>query len=186
MKRSSFLKTGLLALPSFAALKTIATKTKNAPITTEPFIVQTNKNRYGSETKFLGVHLNNVIVSGKDTDGQLSMFEYKGYDTIGPGLHIHLKQDEIFTVKDGRYRFVVGNNTHELTKGQTIFLPRNIPHTWIQLSKYGSLLYALQPAGKMEEFFIAMNALKEKPTLQQLEQLHQQHDMKVVGPPLSL
>jgi hypothetical protein len=38
----------------------------------------------------------------------------------------------------------------------------------------------------MEEFFIAMNALKEKPTLQQLEQLHQQHDMKVVGPPLSL
>ncbi|MDX1938277.1 MAG: cupin, partial [Flavihumibacter sp.] len=87
---------------------------------------------------------------------------------------------------EGEYRFVVGKQTHVLTAGQTIFLPRNIPHTWIQLSDTGKMIYMLQPAGKMEEFFILMNSLKEKPSAEEMNKIHAAHQMKVVGPPLSL
>jgi quercetin 2,3-dioxygenase len=105
---------------------------------------------------------------------------------VGPSLHIHFKQDEIFTVIEGEYRFVVGKETHVLKAGQTIFLPRGIPHTWIQLTDKGRLIYFLQPAGKMEEFFVLMNSLKERPSDEEMDRIHAAHDMKVVGPPLTL
>jgi len=101
-------------------------------------------------------------------------------------LHIHFNQDEIFTILEGEYRFVVGGEIKVLKAGQTIFLPRNIAHTWIQLSERGKMIYFLQPAGKMEEFFSLMNSLKERPTAEEMDRIHAQHDMKVVGPPLVL
>ena len=87
---------------------------------------------------------------------------------------------------EGEYRFVVGKDTHHLKAGQTIFLPRGIPHTWIQLSDMGKLIYMLQPAGKMEEFFSYMNTLKERPSAEEMDKIHAAHGMKVVGPPLTL
>ncbi len=81
---------------------------------------------------------------------------------------------------------MVGEATHHLKPGQTIFLPRNIPHTWIQLTDKGKLIYFLQPAGKMEECFTLMNNLKERPSPQELEKFHTAHGMKLMGPPLSL
>jgi hypothetical protein len=48
------------------------------------------------------------------------------------------------------------------------------------------LIYFLQPAGKMEEFFIKMNSMHQPPTPALIEQLHTEHGMKIVGPPLNL
>lgn len=185
MKRNDFLRTALLAAPAMAlANKSIAAGKSGSA--TEPFIVDAGKSRFGDVVKFLGVHPNDLKISSKDTGGQLSMFDYTGLDKVGPMLHIHLEQDEIFTVIEGDYRFKVGNDTHTLGAGQTIFLPRNIPHTWIQLSDRGRLIYLLQPAGKMEEFFLYMNNLKAMPGKEEMDRIHAAHGMKVVGPPLSL
>jgi hypothetical protein len=38
----------------------------------------------------------------------------------------------------------------------------------------------------MEEFFVYMNNLKERPSEAEMNKIHAAHDMKVVGPPLSL
>ncbi len=150
------------------------------------FIVKKGESRFGHTVKFLGVHPNDLKISSKDTNGQLSVFEYTGLDKVGPALHVHFNQDEIFTVVEGSYRFVVGNETKNLSAGDTIFLPRNIPHTWIQTSDKGKMIYFLQPAGKMEEFFMVMNGLKERPSPEKIDQIHAEHEMKVVGPPLTL
>lgn len=150
------------------------------------FIVKKGESRFGDVVKFLGVHPNDLKISAKDTDGQLSVFEYIGLSKVGPSLHLHFLQDEIFTVLEGSYRFVVGTETKNLSAGDTIFLPRNVPHSWIQTSDKGRMIYFLQPAGKMEEFFTLMNSLKERPTQQVMDQIHAAHGMKVVGPPLSL
>ena len=48
------------------------------------------------------------------------------------------------------------------------------------------MIYFLQPAGKMEEFFVLMNSLKERPSPDEMDRIHAAHDMKVVGPPLTL
>ncbi len=115
-----------------------------------------------------------------------SIFEYEGFAKMGPELHVHLKQDETFYILEGAYLFQVGEEKHTLKPGDTIFLPRNIPHTWLQLTDRGKLMYMLQPAGKMEEFFKKMNSLKGVPTAAEMQQIHEDHEMKVVGPPLSL
>jgi quercetin 2,3-dioxygenase len=38
----------------------------------------------------------------------------------------------------------------------------------------------------MEEFFMVMNGLKERPSQEVMDQIHADHGMKVIGPPLSL
>lgn len=184
MQRKDFLLTSLLAAPALALANNFNGPKKHS--SKDPFIVDAGKSRFGEVVKFLGVHPNDLKISSKDTDGQLSVFEYTGLGKTGPMLHVHLHQDEIFTITEGEYRFVVGKDTHHLKAGQTIFLPRGIPHTWIQLSDRGKMIYLLQPAGKMEEFFSYMNNLKERPSAEEMDRIHAEHGMKVVGPPLTL
>jgi quercetin dioxygenase-like cupin family protein len=185
MKRKEFFAKTALLLPSVAIMGNLVAQ-KAATKTTKPFIVDAGKSRFGEVVKFLGVHPNDLKISSKDTNGQLSVFEYIGTAKVGPTLHIHLEQDEIFTVVEGSYRFVVGSETHVLNAGQTIFLPRKVPHTWIQLTDFGKMIYMLQPAGKMEEFFSLMNTMTTRPTDDEMNKIHAAHGMKVVGPPLSL
>jgi quercetin dioxygenase-like cupin family protein len=185
MQRKQFLLSSLLSLPALVWAKSSFPK-GSTTAAKEPFVVDAGKSRFGEVVKFLGVHPNDLKISSKDTEGQLSVFEYTGLGKVGPMLHVHFEQDEIFTVIEGEYRFVVGNKTHTLKAGQTIFLPRNIPHTWLQLTDRGRLVYFLQPAGKMEEFFSYMNKLKERPTQEEMDKIHAAHQMKVVGPPLVL
>lgn len=185
MKRKEFLTSSLLAIPALAFSETKSPQKAKASAK-DPFIVGAGKSRFGEKVLFLGVHPNDLKISSKDTGGQLSVFDYVGLGKVGPSLHIHFEQDEIFTVIEGSYRFVVGDATHILNPGETIFLPRNIPHTWIQLTDKGRMIYFLQPAGKMEEFFSIMNKFKERPSQEEMDRIHKEHNMKVVGPPLTL
>jgi quercetin dioxygenase-like cupin family protein len=185
MQRKDFLQKLAFTVPALTTSQAILAGDKAISLK-EPFIVGAGKSRFGEVVKFLGVHPNDLKISSKDTNGQLSVFDYTGLGKAGPMMHIHFKQDEIFTVVEGEYRFVVGEQTHHVKTGETIFLPRNIAHTWIQLTDRGRMIYMLQPAGKMEEFFSLMNTLKQKPTAAEMDKIHDAHDMKVVGPPLIL
>lgn len=182
MERKKFIATTLAALPlmAFSQLR-IHSKTS-----TKPFIVRAGQSRHGEPMKYKGKHPNDVVISKKDTDNELSVFMFTGFDKIGPPLHVHYHQDEFFYIVEGNYRFVVGNETFELNAGDTIFLPKTIPHTWVQLTEKGKLLYAVQPAGSLEEFFKEMNDLKKPPTEEESQNIHLKHGMKVVGPALSL
>lgn len=181
MQRRKFLSVTPLAL----ALGTVL-KSKAKATSANSFIVKAKEARFGVHTPFMGVNPNDVKISGKDTNGQLAVFEYIGTQKVGPSLHVHFDQDEIFTVVEGEYLFQVGEKKDILKAGDTIFLPRQVPHTWIQLSDLGKLIYFLQPAGKMEEFFIKMSSFKEKPSVEEMDKIHAAHGMKVIGPPLSL
>jgi quercetin 2,3-dioxygenase len=150
------------------------------------FVVKSGQDRFNEPIKYRGISPNLVKVSAKDTGGQLCVFEYEGFAKMGPELHMHLKQDETFYILDGEYLFQVGEEKYRLKSGDTIFLPRNIAHTWMQLTDKGKLMYMLQPAGKMEEFFKTMNALKAIPTPEEVAKISADHDIKVMGPPLTL
>jgi len=133
----------------------------------------------------MGIHPNDVVVSRHDTDNALSVFLFKGYGNIGTHLHLHFHQDEFFTVVEGRYQFVCGETNNELNAGDTIFLPRNIPHQWLQISQDGKLIYAVNPAGELEDFFKEANELKN-PTQVEIDKLALKHGIKHLGPPLTL
>jgi quercetin dioxygenase-like cupin family protein len=182
MKRKQFLSTTMAALPLLAISQL------NEPHNSEkkPFLVAAGKGRFNESFLFRGKSPNDIKISKQDTNNQLAVFEYIGNEKTGPALHLHFFQDEIFYVIHGEYRFVAGKETMHLEAGDTIFLPRNIPHTWIQLTDTGKLVYFVQPAGKMEEFFRTMNNLTHPPTQEEIDKIHKAHDLKVVGPPLSL
>jgi quercetin dioxygenase-like cupin family protein len=184
MKRRKFIQSGLLAAP-VASLAPEIVSADGKPVT-KSFVVKNGEDRFNEPLMFRGVNPNLVKVSARDTGGLYSMFEYEGLVKMGPDLHVHLKQDETFYVVEGEYLFQVGEERRILTAGDSIFLPRAIPHTWLQLSDKGKLMYMLQPAGKMEEFFKTMNALTGPLSPEEYQKINLAHGMKRVGPPLEL
>jgi len=183
MERKKFLQQGIGAITLLALGKDAIAAIGSAK---KPFKIEAGKGRFNESFLYKGKNPNDIKISGKDTDGQLALFEYIGHEKIGPSYHVHFDQDEIFYVVTGNYRFVVDGETLLMEPGDTIFLPRNIPHTWIQQSDEGKLIYFVQPAGKAEHFFRTMNNLKGTPSKAQIEKIHEACGMKIVGPPLTL
>ncbi|MCY7352624.1 MAG: cupin domain-containing protein [Cytophagaceae bacterium] len=186
MQRRKFLADATVASTLVATSLMAKAETIVPADTPKPFTVKAGEARFGVHTPFRGVNPNDLKISGKDTGGQLAVFEYIGREKIGPALHVHYEQDEVFSVIEGEYLFQVGDEKFTAKTGDTVFGPRKVPHTWIQVSDTGKLAYMVQPAGQLEEFFLALSALKAPPTEEQLQKLTIAHGMKNVGPPLSL
>lgn len=186
MKRKRFLLTTLAALPSvaFARLRTIPFMR-----TGKGFKVASGEARFGVHYKMKGVTLNtlDVKISGSDTDGDLAVFEQTGLTPDGgPPLHIHPLQDEWFYVIEGEYLFQVGGDRFEMKAGDTIFLPRNVPHAFIQRSEKGKMIVSYLPAGKMEAFFAVTDKWSSPPEKKEITKVFADHGMQVVGPPLKI
>ncbi len=127
------------------------------------FKAAAGEGRIHGHLRLKGVNENilDLKVSGKDTDGRLAIYEQTSLSPKrGTPLHVHHNQDEVFYVLEGEYAFKVGEENFNLIKGDSIFLPMKIPHAWTQVSDKGKLTVILQPAGKLEEFFVTMAALK--------------------------
>jgi quercetin dioxygenase-like cupin family protein len=185
MKRRRFIQTTLVATPL-----AVTTPFENHPAEEKKgFKVKAGEGRRHGHIQLKGVNSNilDVKVSGKDTNGALAIFEQTSLSPKkGTPLHIHLSQDEIFYVLEGEYYFQVGQEKYSLQVGDSIFLPRKVPHSWIQVSEKGKMMVTLQPAGKLEEFFVAMATLKTTPTAQEVAKIFEAHQMQVVGPPVQM
>ena len=187
MKRKGFI-TGLLVfitLPmwAFSPLEKI-TKRKD-----KGFKISSGEGRLHGHLKLKGVNANilDVKISGKDTDGDLAIFEQTSLSQgRGTPLHIHNAQDEIFYVMEGAYYFQVGDEKYNMSLGDSIFLPRKVPHAWTQKSETGKMTVIVQPAGKLENFFVTMAALDHEPTQEEIKKIFADNDMDVIGPPLKL
>ena len=181
MNRRKFLLATSGAIPVLAIAKNSHIE-RQAPA--KGFVVKATESRFGEKTKLGGKNPNDLKVSVKDTDGKLSIFEYTGNEKGGPPLHIHNNQDEVFFVLEGEYLFRVGEEMHRLKTGDTIFLPRKVPHTFAQLTEKGKVLFLFQPSGMMEDFFREAGKTSGIPKPEQATKIFADHDIQVVGPPL--
>ena len=187
MKRKGFIA-GLLVfatLPmwAFSPIEKIAKRKDKG------FKINNSEGRLYGHIKLKGVNSNvlDVKISGKDTDGDLAIFEQTSLSQgRGTPLHIHNFQDEIFYVREGSYYFQVGEEKYDMTVGDSIFLPRKVPHAWTQKSETGKMTVIVQPAGKLEDFFVTMAALDHEPTKEEIKKIFADNDMDVIGPPLKL
>ena len=186
MKRENFILTALAFFPLTMFVKT---KTTLFIRTKEGFKVNAGEARFGEHYKMKGVTLNNldIKISGTDTNNDLAVFEQTGLTPNGgPPLHIHPFQDEWFYVIEGDYIFQVGETKYDLKAGDTIFLPRNVQHAFIQRSEKGKLIVSYLPAGKMEAFFKITDKWTSPPSKEEISKVFADHEMKVVGEPLAI
>ena len=187
MKRNKFIATLLtvVSAPFFAFSQLPAKLTRQK----RGFKILAGEGRIHGHIKLKGVNSNilDVKVSGSDTDGALAIFEQTSLSQgKGTPLHIHTSQDEIFYVMEGAYKFQVGEDKYDLTTGDSIFLPRQVAHAWTQVSEKGKMTVIMQPAGKLENFFVTMAGLDHEPSKEQILKIFADNDMQVVGPPLKI
>jgi len=174
----------LLMVPAtlFAKAKTIASLRN-----TKGFKVENGGTRTGEHYKMKGITSNNLDlkISGSDTDGELAVFEQTGQTPMGgPPLHVHTSQDEWFFILEGEYLFQLGDQKYPMKAGDTIFLPRNVQHGFVQLTEKARVIVSFLPAGRIEAFFRATSLWKSPPSQEEIKKLMEDHDMIITGPPL--
>ena len=184
MKRLKFILSALVTVPLASFPKAGA---KNETRMQKGFKVNSGEARLGKHFEMKGVTLNVLDnkISSDDTGGAIAVFEQNGLTPNGgPPLHIHFFQDEFFYVIEGEYLFQAGEVKYRVKSGDTIFLPRNVPHAFVQLTEKARVLVSYIPAGKMEDFFRTTDAWTLPPSPQEITKVFEDHEMKVVGPPL--
>lgn len=185
MKRGTFIFSVLAIFP----LSILAKIKTNIYMRMEKgFKVNAGEARFGEHFKMKGVTQNilDIKIAGTDTENDLAVFEQIGLSPNGgPPLHIHPFQDEWFYVVEGEYLFQVGIDKYQMKPGDTIFLPRNVQHAFIQLTEKGKMIVSYLPAGKMEAFFKVTDKWTSLTSKEEIAKVFSDHDMKVVGAPLT-
>lgn len=146
MYRREFIRIGLLSAPAVALAQTAETHD-------DAHLVAAGADRAG-ESHTLGFSHITFKVAKADTGGQLFVMEHDNLGKGGPYRHIHPDQDEWMYAMAGEFRVEVGDDKLTLKPGDSVLMPRNVPHVWAQVGDTpGKLLIAFTPAGRMEDFF---------------------------------
>jgi DNA-binding transcriptional MerR regulator len=132
-------------------------------------------------------------VSAKDTDGALCIFEF----STGWPHHLHHEQDEWVYVVDGDLELQVGEKRFRAGAGESVFIPRNVPHLWGPVDENRcKVINIFQPADRIEEFLREVGNLRDLPTredvinktytdeqISTLRRLFGAYDMELLPPP---
>jgi len=116
----------------------------------------------GHRLNILGDH-QQFKLTRKDTNGLLlSIYQDNPPETQIP-MHVHTREDEMYKVIEGEVEFTVGDTTTLLKDGDSIFLPRNIPHMWKVVGTRNAKVYLdVFPSG-IEGMFEELNSLPARP-----------------------
>ena len=126
-----------------------------AQLTMNPTLIP---NDGGKKVNILGIPMV-IRLRGSETAGTVSVVESHDVPGGGPPPHIHHREDETFQILEGEYEWTVGDKKFVAGKGETIFAPRGIPHTYRYLGKTpGRLMCVITPSG-FEGFFEDVAAL---------------------------
>jgi mannose-6-phosphate isomerase-like protein (cupin superfamily) len=89
----------------------------------------------------------------RNTNGSLTVVELVTEPKSGPALHRHLREDELWYVIEGEFRFKVGDAMLRASAGGMAFGPRGMAHGFQNIGDVpGRLLVVTTPSG-LERFF---------------------------------
>ncbi|MDQ2832781.1 MAG: cupin domain-containing protein [Acidobacteriota bacterium] len=67
-------------------------------------------------------------LTGKETAGAFSMFENRSTGPTRTPIHVHEHDDETLYMLEGEMRALIAGEEQSVRVGETIFLPRGVPH----------------------------------------------------------
>jgi mannose-6-phosphate isomerase-like protein (cupin superfamily) len=181
MNRRSVLRLPLVAA-SLASARSLLAQIAEPRL--QKSLVKAGEDRDNKPFKFLDATFH-VMVSGKDNEGRSVIFDTLRPEKVGPPLHYHIDADEWFFVREGEFKIKAGDEIVRVKAGDSLFIPRNMPHAFVKTSEGTARLIVMhQPAGTMEEFFrTASNYPDQAAAFRQT--FAEQHGMRFIGPALT-
>jgi quercetin dioxygenase-like cupin family protein len=88
-----------------------------------------------------------VRVQAAQSDGRLGAWESEEPHGTALPLHIHTREDEQVMLLEGEITFRVGDQVHHLVAGDTLALPRGVPHAHVVSSPQARALTVATPGG---------------------------------------
>ena len=129
------------------------------------------------------------VLTAEDTQGAIEWIESIIGFAGGPPYHLHNLADQVFTVLEGEIRFKVDNELVDMGPGDTMFVPRGVPHTFtnIHRGQPARSIGTYAPAG-LEAFFNVLDelAVKGMPDESAQAELAARYGMELLGPPLAV
>ena len=127
------------------------------------------------------------------TGGRYGLIESIIPPGFSPPLHIHHREDESFYVLEGHLRLQCGDDTYEAQAGSFIFLPRDVPHSFLVEGDTPARMLTIETPGGGERFFVdagrpaAGEGLPSAAAVdvEMLRRVGNAYGSEVVGPPLA-
>jgi mannose-6-phosphate isomerase-like protein (cupin superfamily) len=128
-----------------------------------------------------------VKASTRQTNGSLTVLEFVIGPQKGPALHTHLREDELWYIIEGDFRFKAGGAMLRVSAGGMAFGPRGMPHAFQNIGEApGRLLVITTPSG-LERFFEEFAALLPGPAEPgALAAVGRANWVDFIGPPLAV
>ena len=96
-------------------------------------------------------------VRSADTGGAYAVVDEVTPPGMGPPLHVHQREQEVFCILRGTYEFTIGNEKRTASAGDVISAPRGVPHTFRNVGKVENLMVITLIPGGFERFFEEVN-----------------------------
>jgi len=94
-----------------------------------------------------------TLIAPEQTGNALVLLELTLPKGAEPPPHIHTREDEAFYVLDGEISVTVADSVTLLKKGDALFAPRNVPHSFKILTERATLMNLITP-GTLWNYFI--------------------------------
>jgi quercetin dioxygenase-like cupin family protein len=145
----------------------------------------------GEATWFLSNRMT-IKATAEATGGAFGLVESLIAPGASPPLHVHHDEDESFYVLEGEITFRCGAQTYTGGPGTFVFLPRDVPHTFVVEGDAPARLLTLLTPGGSERFFVDGGRPPETeglppagpPDIEKLRRVAANYGNEIVGPPM--
>jgi mannose-6-phosphate isomerase-like protein (cupin superfamily) len=134
-----------------------------------------------------------IKATAESTGGAYGLFESFIAPGFSPPLHVHHREDEAFWVLEGELSMRCGDRTFRAAAGAFVFLPRDVPHTFVVEGGRPARMLTLITPGGGEAFFVEAGRRPEHdglppatpPDIPMLQRVGAKFGFDIVGPPMA-
>lgn len=101
-----------------------------------------------------------IRTSARETQGIYTMIEIVADPRNGVPMHVHANEEEHFVILEGGVHLVHGDQTAELSAGDTATVRRGTPHAWCNLSDRPVRMLIIFSPGHLERTFRLIGSLQ--------------------------
>jgi quercetin dioxygenase-like cupin family protein len=87
------------------------------------------------------------LAGNSDTDGAFDLVESQMMKGTEPPPHIHEREDELFYILEGKIKVFADGQVFSVGVGESVFLPKRVPHAYLIQSEECHVLALMTPGG---------------------------------------